>query len=690
MRALSLKTQPGSFLLWLFLAFTQATVMSGQSVRTDMEKILEILAAYDFDESRSWMPDLQRLMTEIYNNSDAIDEIEPLMIGFLESDATAAGKQYVCRELGNIGTARSVPVLSSLLTVPGMAGTALLALEKIPGSEAELALLKVLEEGDKDLQIAAVNSLAARQADKAVFTLEKLLYSDHEPLVLATVSALGSIGGAEAARALQEFTTVAPLKWHVLDAMLRCADRMREEGNAANAAGIYEQVYQADPPQTLKYNALSGLFCAVAGDPYPFISKHLRQATPGFQPYVIRLVYRLDGSHELGRLFDDLPDASPGLKCRLMAALAAIGDPSVRPSVLASLMDEDEPPVVRMTAIRALAGIGEPSDALLLAKLAASSGGAEKELAREGLCMLRGSATNDSIRSGIMGNTGAIRAELIRSTGERNMPGTTGLLFEFASDPDGNVRVESIRALGRLAFPEWLPDLVTLLMQADTRKERQEAERAVFAVTQKIPENAKRSGSVIDALEDARDPVAITSLVNIIGMIGDDEDLDVLRAQLASGEEEVQLVVIRAMSGWPDAGPMEDLKKLASSTEDQRKHTLALRGYVSVVLADGQMSSGDKFREIRQAFDLAGNVPESRIVMAGLGRIGTLDALDLAISLLDDPALKREAEVAVARIAEETGWGHPEETGRRLNEVLEKIENEEVGERIHRILERIN
>jgi HEAT repeat protein len=692
MRALPIKTLPGSFFLWLLLAFLQLSGVSGQSVSTEMERILEILAGYDFDESRSWMPDLQQLMKEVYNNSSTIDEIEPLIISFLESDATAAGKQYICRELGNMGTPRSVPALSTLLSDPGMAGTALLALEKIPGSEADHALLQALEEGDQDLQIAAVNSLAARQVAEAVLPLEKLLYSDHEPLTLAAVSALGSIGGIEAAGSLQEFAAVAPtpLKWEALDAMLRCAGRMTENGDARGAANIYAQVDQADPPLTLKYDALSGLFSMAAEDPCPFLSENLRLATTEFRPYIVRLIYRLDGSHALGRLFDDLPDAQPGLKSRLISALAAIGDLSVLPVVRASLMDQEEQEDVRLAALLALAGMGEPPDALLLAKLAAASGGAEKELARQGLYMLRGSATNDVIRTGIRENTGAIRAELIRSTGERNMAGTTGLLFELASDPDRNARLESIRALGKLSPPELLPDLITVLLQADTRRERQEAERAVFAVTQKMPENAKRSGPVIGALADARDPGAIASLVNIIGMIGDDEDLDVLRAQLASGEEEVQLTVIRAMSGWPDAGPMEDLKELASSTEDQRKHTLALRGYVAVVLADGQMSTDDKFSEIRQAFDLAGNVTESRIVMAGLGRIGSLAALDLAINLLDDPLLKREAEVAVARIAEDTGWGHPEETGRRLNAVLEKIENEEVRERIHRILERIN
>ena len=128
-----------SFLLTTGINLRAQEISAGE-IHTEMGKILDVLAVYDYDKSRNWMPDLQYLMMEVYNNSEAISEVEPIMLEFLQSDATAAGKQYVCRELGVTGTARSVPVLSELLVAPGMAGTALLALEKIPGARADQAL----------------------------------------------------------------------------------------------------------------------------------------------------------------------------------------------------------------------------------------------------------------------------------------------------------------------------------------------------------------------------------------------------------------------------------------------------------------------------------------------------------------------------------------------------------------------
>jgi len=67
-----------------------------------------------------------------------------------------------------------------------------------------------------------------------------------------------------------------------------------------------------------------------------------------------------------------------------------------------------------------------------------------------------------------------------------------------------------------------------------------------------------------------------------------------------------------------------------------------------------------------------------------------LEALDMAIGLIQDPGLKKEAEAAVVRIAEQTSWEYPKETTKQLNSALEKIDNEAVERRIHIILDRIN
>ncbi len=670
----------------------QAQPATNREIRTEMEDLLEVLAVYDFDKSRKWMPDLLSLMKTVYNNPEAIGKIEPMMLDFLQSEATAAGKQYVCRELGRIGTARSVPVLAGLMQKPGMEGTALLALETIPGKEADQALLKMLATHNENHLIAVINSLAARQVTDAIVPLTGLIHSEHEMLAITAIAALGAMGGLEASAYLAELPpeATASRKEAMMDACLKCADRMLEKGDTVNAAHIYEQLYIENPPLTLKYHALLGRFRTSSADPCSFILHHLQQEDPVFHPYIIKLVYRLDDSHGMGRIFEDLQGKEDVPRSYLIEALAAIGDQSLHPEVIACLADQQRTEGdTRLAAIRALPSIGKPPDAILLARIAASGKGKEKELARQSLYLLPGVETDEVIRRGIREETGGTRAELVRSTGERNMRGATPMLFGLMSDPDRNIRTESIRALGKLAHPESLSELVDLLTHSLTRRERQEAVRAVYAVTQKMAENADRSAVIVSTLQRTDDPTAQASLIGIIGMIADSKDLGILRKYLESGEEEVELAVIRALSGWPDAAPMEDLKRRVASTGDQLRHTLALRGYVSVVLADQQMHREKKLKEIRNAYDLCINQAESRIVVSGLSRLGSLEALEMAVGLLDVQELKKEAEAAVAGIAEQTSWEYPEETSGQLNSVLDKIENEEVERRILGILDRI-
>ena len=663
---------------------------TGREIRKEMEDLLEELAVYDFDKSRTWMPGLQTLMKSVYNNPEVIVEIEPLMIDFLGSEATVEGKQMVCRELGTIGTARSVPALSELMETPGMEGSVLLALEKIPGKEADQALLKMLDGNNEERLIAVINSLAARRVTDAVVPLAEYMHKEKKMLALTAIAALGSIGVPEAAEFLATLPTGAGprIKEAAQDALLKCADGMRENGETENAYLIYAQVYRENPAKTLKYHALLGKFLNSTEDPYAFVLRHLQQEEPDFHPYIVNLVYRLDSSHGLGRIFEDLQGQPHVPGSHLIEALAAIGDPSLRPVVVKRLANP-EPGEDRMAAMRALPRIGLPQDAILLAGLAASGKGKERELARQSLYLLPGPETDETILRGIRDETGSTRAELVRSTGERNMRDATRILFELTSDPDRKIRTESIRALGKLAHPESLPELVEVLVRSPNPRERQEAVRAVYAVTQKMAENVDRSAVIVSALEKSADPAIQASLVGIIGMIADGKDLGILRFYLESGEQEVELAVIRALSGWPDAAPMEDLKRLVSSTDDQLRHTLALRGYVDVVLADPQMNREKKMIEIRNAYGLCNTQAESRIVISGLSRIRSLDALEMAIGLLDDPDLKKEAEAAVARIAEQTGWEYPQETTAQLEPVLQKIENEDVKNRILGILDRI-
>ena len=662
---------------------------SAGQVTDKMERMLGLVATFEYDQSRTWQQDYQDLMKDVYNHPEIRGEIEKMMVDFLRSDATKAGKQLICKELGIIGSDYSVAVLSEMLSEPELAGTALLALEKIPGEIAGQALRDKLASSPKDVNISIINAIAVRKDEKAILQLGDLIHDRDTEIAIAAIAALGSIESALGAGILEEFFKNAPeeLKWETANSLIKCADHLLQQNETKLAARLYNQVYKANPPLTLKYAALEGKFLTSAEDQYTLISGYLQNEDPVLHRWVMRLIYKVPKPEGFGQLLSDIPSLPAESKLYLINVLSDVHYYSVRPDILTVINSED--PFTRITAIKALPGVGMASDARLLASIAAESRGKEQDAARESLYILAAENTNDSILAAIETTDGMIRAELIRSTGERNMTDAIPLLISSTSHANRNVRTESIRALGILSPPEYLPEMIEILYNSQSRRERVEAERAILSLIEKYPPGTERSVVIINALDSGADDASTISLISILGQIGDNKDLPILQKYLDSENDEIQIAAIKALSGWPDASPLEDLKEIVLSTDDQRKHTLSLRGWVEVVITDLKMTSKEKLAEVKEAWYQASNAGEKKIVVSGFSRIRTIPSLETALSLMDDPEIKKEAEAAVVSIAESTSWGYPEDTRKLLEIFLSKTDNEGLKSRASRILERI-
>ena len=132
-----------------------------------------------------------------------------------------------------------------MLTDEKLSDMARYALERIPGAAADKALVKALPAAKGNAQIGIVNTLGERGCRAAVGEIAKLTGSSDAVLAGAAISALGKIGGDEAAAALSEAKDSAPdaLKMTVYDACLKCADQMVTEGKTMEARKMYQQLY---------------------------------------------------------------------------------------------------------------------------------------------------------------------------------------------------------------------------------------------------------------------------------------------------------------------------------------------------------------------------------------------------------------------------------------------------------------
>ncbi len=232
-----------------------------------MEQLLEKVKTYDFGQSRLSLTELSDKIRAAYGKPDELKDIEKGLCAVLDADATYAGKQYVCRELSIIGTAQSVPTLSKKLTDDKLSDMARYALERIPGQEVDSALLVAIGKASGKAKVGIINSLGERRCLKAVSALSKLVGDSDKVIAEAAISALGKIGGDEAAGILAKAKDTASesLKMVVLDAYLKCADRYVAKGKKAGALAIYKDLYKQEYPQLIRTAAMRGMVSASPG-----------------------------------------------------------------------------------------------------------------------------------------------------------------------------------------------------------------------------------------------------------------------------------------------------------------------------------------------------------------------------------------------------------------------------------------
>ncbi len=675
----------------LFFASVQVwgNIYQDGEVLEKLKRVLDELADYDYG-SRAWLNDFRNIMTDIYASPEIKSEAERMMTDFLQSDASLAGKQSVCYFLSPIATGKSIPALTSLLDEKTTSEMALSAIEMIPDVSVDKILRDHLKTADDELKAWIIQSIAIRKDPKAIKLLEDHAYSADPLISSSAIDALGAIGNTQAAKTLGKlFLHLSPpLKWQVADQYLVAADHLHRSGDEKICFTIYEEVYDTDPPLSIKMAALQGMLQdpiirAEAMFLNILITKDLRliRATmPVLRDYPGDLDF-----NEFEKIYKEL---SAEVQKLLMIAFSERHEMAIRPLALHALDNEDLE--YRMAGFLSLANIGYPEDVLTFAQKAAQASGNEKEYARKCLYELKDQQTNRIILEAIPEASTDEQVELIRSVGERNIREGVTLLLEYAHSPERSIRLEAIRSLGAIGDPVILDDLIGLLQSAPGRAERNELVKTLTLVANKKTSIAKRTDELLAAIPHIQDEETLIPMIEVLGNIGNDEALPVLRKFLYDPNTETQYATIKALSVWPNDAPVMDLKELIENSEDIKKHTLALQGYIQLLSQSASLDPDRKIHAYRQAFEIAINPEEKKMILSAVGKSGSVQGLEMAGGLLKEKDLQQEAEASFLTLLENVPDEHAEAKKKWMNEALIRTDDEDFKDRILEIMNEEN
>ena len=661
---------------------------SSELDRETLDNILLQMRDYDYGQSRQMLTQLDDFIIR-NNQGGRLNVIEQRLAAFLQSKATLAGKQFVCRKLSLIGTQASVPTLAAMLVGEGTSDMARYALERIPGAVVDKALRDALSKTTGKIRVGIINSLGVRGDRASVPVLSSLIYNLDQQTITAAAAALGSIADAAATDTLAEAVkkTRGTVQLVVYDAYLKCADRLASEGKKREAFAIYEKSYKSAGADNIRAAALTGMVATGGKNAVKIIKDVLGGRETSMQTVAISLIRQVPGKEIIKVTTKRLPKLKAQQQVQLISALADRGDTSALEAVVKSTKSRDES--VRLAALSAVGVLGDASTVDLLAERAADSSRPERQAARDSLYRLRDPKVDKEILAGIVEAKPEVKVELIRSVQHRNISAAAETLLKTARDSNRKVRLESVRVLKFVTGPQQLPELVALLVEAAQRGEQLEAGRTVVAVAGRIEDSQRRADAVLAELGKVDNVQARCALLEVVGRIGGYEALKALRVNLGHQNNQVQIAAVRGLAECPGPEAMPDLSNIAESSEEPVKRVLALRGFIRLIGVESDRPASETVMLYEKAMKLASNANEKKMVLSGLSKVTSFIALKMAGEYLDVRELRQEAAAAVVKIAEDTKVRTPQQdeaTKYLLTKVITVSQNQRIRRRAERLM----
>ncbi|MHC4438482.1 MAG: HEAT repeat domain-containing protein, partial [Planctomycetota bacterium] len=618
------------------------------SLRTILSAPYEAIQEYDFGKSRRALAAVEE---EIRNASpSAFGAIEAKLLEAMESpETTFAGKQFVCRMLRRVGSAKSVPALAKMLADKKLSHMARFALQHMPAPEAGIALCQSLRRLDGDLKIGVIGSIGQRGDREAVPQIAQLIAGGNTNISRAAIESLGRIGGSEAAEALASAQVPASLKLVRDNAYLMCADKMLDEGQVSEAVKIYRKMIAIAPANNtwIRIAAYKGLVRAEKDKAVPLILALLKDDDLDLQRAAGKFITEMPGTAITKALAEQLGDLNPDAQIVLLSALEGREDKVAAPYVAKAVGSDNE--AVRIAAIDALAVLGGASDVKLLAEVSAS-GDRTGRAAMNSLGRLPGPSVAGALIFEAQSHADTpVRINVIETLTDRRETEAVPVLLVLAKDDNRDIRQATYKALGVLSDQKDLQAMVSMLLSAESNSDRSGIERAMIATVTRL--EVPNAAPVINSLVKAN-RAAKPHLLTVLSRIGGIQSLNAVRGQVSSEDNQIKTAAIRALADWPDAAPLSDLMKIAKSDQDSTSQILALRGYIKLLGVPANRGAAETVKLLSEAMEVALRPEEKKAVLSALPKYPCEEALVLAENAKKNIVLAAEAELAVKKIKE--------------------------------------
>jgi HEAT repeat protein len=462
-----------------------------------------------------------------------------------------------------------------------------------------------------------------------------------------------------------------------------CLRALADRGEVDDAVKLADAVRHADVPAHLVAAATQyAVECRGDGGAAVLV-RQLESDEPELVNMAIRLARQAEGERITRALADKLAGLAPDRQVLLIEALGDRGDSAALAAVAKAAEAEDV--AVRVAALKAMAQIGDGSVVPALLVAASAPEGEVAEAAQIALATLPGDDVDAAVLGALTAADTTTRRVAIEAAGQRNLAAANPTLLEAVNDADGAIRAAAIAALGQTTGADGLTALVGVLL-ARQGDEVGLAEAAVGATISRVPDQDACANALTAALGEAA-MAPKCALVRLLAAAPTAKALDALRVALSDPEADVQNTAFGVLCGWPTPAAAPDLLAIAKADANADRAKAALYGYMRLV-GSPELSADQKMAMCNEAAALCKTDEDNDHLLTALATVAKLDALNMAMALLDTAALTNKVSWTAVNVGELLEQSHPAEVAAAMERVLNAMNNPGMERRVRSCMER--
>lgn len=577
----------------------------------------------------------------------AMPDNEAALIEILQT-APKPDKALACKKLVTCGTAKSVPELANLLPDPELSSWARIALEAIPDRAADQALWHAAQDLKGELLIGVVNSIGVRRDAEAVDLLASRLRDSDINVACAAATSLGHIGNEPATvalrRVLSDFESNPKLQSAAAQGCLFCAERQMADGNRNNAIEIYQQIRFADVPVQRVIEAIRGEILARGEGGIPLLVEQLRSPDKKFFRLGLTVARQLQAPGIGEALAAELGTASPERAALLLHALADRAEHSVPPAVVEAARSGAKP--LRIAAIEFIGRRGDASSLAALLESATDEDSEISDAAKAALGSLSGKRINAEIAERMNRASGESLPILIELVGQRRISATPALV-DALNNRKAAIRLAALAALGNTIEPDRLNILIVQVL-SPREGEEAAAKKALMTASIRMPDRDACAAELAAALAHAPDS-AKPALLEILGAVQGQRALAAINRAMKDGDPKLEDVGTRMLGSWMSVDAAPVLLDIAKNPRDEYQ-LRAMHGYIRLA-RQFAVSPKQRAEMCQTALDIAKRPDERKLVLNVLAGYPSVETLAVALKAWQDPAMKRDAQAAIVKMA---------------------------------------